>query len=127
MFCSVAYKAAMTQTSSLKAQKPQVTGMDCGSCAKTIEASLRQMHGISQASVSFATRKVRVSYDSEQVSQTTIYDRIKASGYTVEQSPGASSHHHTHKCCHDRDHEHTHARNDDPHDDQQHDWADEHI
>ncbi|PSB48857.1 hypothetical protein C7B80_03840 [Cyanosarcina cf. burmensis CCALA 770] len=106
----------MTQTPSLKTQTLQVSGMDCGSCAKTIEASLRQMHGISQASVSFATGKVRVSYNSEQVSQTTISDRIKALGYTVEQSPSTSSHHHTHDCCHDRD--------DDPHDDRQHDRAD---
>lgn len=112
----------MTQTPSLKTQTLQVSGMDCGSCAKTIEASLRQMHGISQASVSFATGKVRVSYNSEQVSQTTISDRIKALGYTVEQSPSTSSHRYTHDCCHDR--ERTHVRDDARHDDRQHDRAD---
>lgn len=114
----------MTQTPSLKTQTLQVSGMDCGSCAKTIEASLRQMHGISQASVSFAIGKVRVSYNSEQVSQTTISDRIKALGYTVEQSPSTSFHHHTHDCCHDSDREQTHARDNDRHDERQPDLAD---
>ena len=114
----------MTQNPSLKTQTLQVSGMDCGSCAKTIEASWRQMHGISQALVSFATGKVRVFYNSKQVSQTTISDRIKALGYTVEQSPSTSSHHHIQGCCHDRDREYARDRHNNRHEARQPDRAD---
>ena len=85
----------------------QVKGMDCGSCAKTVEVGLQQIPGVSEVSVSFATERAQISYDPQQVSEKTIYERIKALGYTVEQSSLASSHHHTHSCDHDHDHAHT--------------------
>ena len=85
----------------------QVGGMDCGSCAKTVEVGLQQIPGVSEVSVSFATERAQISYDPQQVSEKTIYERIKALGYTVEQSSLASSHHHTHSCDHDHDHAHT--------------------
>jgi len=62
----------------------KVGGMDCGSCAKTIEASLQKTAGIHQVSVSFATGRLEVSYDPIQVSETVIRDRVTALGYTVE-------------------------------------------
>jgi Cd2+/Zn2+-exporting ATPase len=74
----------MTQTPSLKTQTLQVGGMDCGSCAKTIEASLQQLNGVTQASVSFATGKVRVSYDPQLLREPEIVNRITALGYTVD-------------------------------------------
>jgi Zn2+/Cd2+-exporting ATPase len=92
----------MTQTPSIRTQALQVGGMDCGSCAKTIEVSLQQLRGVSEASVSFATEKVKVSYDPQIVSEKTIFDRIKALGYTVELSHEAATHHsHSHSCDHD--------------------------
>ncbi len=94
----------MTQTPFLKTQTLLVGGMDCGSCAKTIAASLEQLNGVSEATVSFATGKVQVSFDSQQVSETTIFERIRALGYTVEQNHQESSHHHTSSCSHDHDH-----------------------
>ncbi len=104
----------MTQTPSLKTQTWQVGGMDCGSCAKTIEASLQQLRGITEAKVTFATGKVQFSYETESVSEKNICDRIKSLGYTVEQTPQVSSHHHTDSCAHhnhdhDHDHDHDHA------------------
>jgi len=102
-------EAAMTQTPSLKTQTLQVGGMDCGSCAKTIEASLQQLSGVTEANVSFATGKVKVSYEA-QVSEKTISDRIKALGYTVEQTPDVNSHNHADCCSHDdHGHDHKHA------------------
>lgn len=83
--------------------------MDCGSCAKTIEVGLQQMTGVSEASVSFATGRLQVSYDPHQVSETNIYDWIQALGYTVEQNYLENSHHHTSSCSHDHDHEHVHS------------------
>lgn len=99
-------KAAMTQTPDLKTQTLQVGGMDCGSCAKTIEAALQQLHGVTEATVNFTTGKARVSYDPEVLSEKSIYDQIKGLGYTVEQSYEAQSHQHTHSCGGEHDHDH---------------------
>ncbi|BAZ48281.1 cation-transporting ATPase [Nostoc sp. NIES-4103] len=87
----------------------QIGGMDCGSCAKTIEVGLQQIAGVSEAAVSFTTGRSQISYDPQQVSETTIYQRIQALGYTVEQSLEGSSSHHGHSCDHDHDHDHDHA------------------
>ncbi|MEI2578067.1 heavy metal translocating P-type ATPase [Scytonema sp. PRP1] len=87
----------------------KVNGMDCGSCAKTIEVGLQQMAGVTDVSVNFATQRLQLSYDPQLVSETAVYDRIKGLGYTVEESLEASSYHHTHDDCHDHNHDHNHA------------------
>lgn len=74
----------MTQTPFIKIQQMQVGGMDCGSCAKTIKASLQQLPGVTETQVSFATGRLNVSYDPQQVNEAAICDRITALGYTVE-------------------------------------------
>ncbi|MBW4510318.1 MAG: cadmium-translocating P-type ATPase [Scytonematopsis contorta HA4267-MV1] len=90
----------MSKTPSLKSQQFQVAGMDCGSCAKTIEVGLQQLNGVVSASVSFTTEKAKVSYDPEQASEQAICERIKALGYAVE-----ATHEHEHNlpcgCNHD--------------------------
>nr|WP_026100546.1 heavy metal translocating P-type ATPase [Fortiea contorta] len=88
----------MTQTPDLKTKTLQVGGMDCGSCAKTIEVALQQLHGVTEATVNFTTGKARVFYDPEILSEKSIYDQIKGLGYTVEQSYEAQSHQHTRFC-----------------------------
>ena len=83
----------------------QVGGMDCGSCAQTIEASLQQLTGISEIAVSFATGRLNVAYDPQQVGERDIYDRIKVLGYTIEPShTNQASQHHEH-CGHDPGHD----------------------
>nr|WP_191756697.1 heavy metal translocating P-type ATPase [Komarekiella delphini-convector] len=96
----------MTQTPELKTQTLQVGGMDCGSCAKTIEVALQQLHGVTEATVNFTTGKARVSYDPEILSEKSIYNQIKGLGYTIEQSHEAQSHQHTHSCGGEHDHDH---------------------
>ncbi|BAZ19335.1 cadmium-translocating P-type ATPase [Nostoc sp. LEGE 06077] len=96
----------MTQTPSLKTQTLQVGGMDCGSCAKTIEVALQQLHGVTEATVNFTTGKARVSYDPEILSEKSIYNQIKGLGYTIEQSHQAQSHQQTHSCGGEHDHDH---------------------
>ncbi|MEH1774940.1 heavy metal translocating P-type ATPase [Nostoc sp.] len=91
----------------------KVGGMDCGSCAKTVEVGLQQIAGVLEASVSFATERMQVSYDPQQVSEKTIYDRVKALGYTVEQSHEVKPHNHTSDCNGNHDHHHTHSHDSD--------------
>jgi Zn2+/Cd2+-exporting ATPase len=96
----------MTQTPDLTTQHLQVEGMDCGSCAKTIEVSLQKLTGIMTVSVSFATGQVKVSYDSQQITEAVIKQQIKALGYTVALSPtNQTSHHHEHCSDHSSSHQ----------------------
>ncbi|MEJ1934047.1 heavy metal translocating P-type ATPase [Nostoc sp. NIES-2111] len=99
----------MTQTPSLKTQILQVSGMDCGSCAKTIEVGLQKLHGVAEVSVSFATSKVKISYNPEHLSQKTICDRIQALGYTVELSSEVESQQTINSCDCGHDHHHSHS------------------
>lgn len=73
----------MPSTNSLKTLQAHVDRMDCGGCAKTIEASLRQLPGVQEAQISFATGRLSVSYDPEQTNEAAIRDRVTALGYTV--------------------------------------------
>jgi Zn2+/Cd2+-exporting ATPase len=57
--------------------------MDCGSCAKTIEAGLQKLTGVSSVSVSFATERLQLSYDPQLIKEDTILDRIQHLGYTI--------------------------------------------
>ena len=85
----------MAQTPSLKTKLLQIGGMDCGGCAKTIEASLQKLSGIESASVSFATGRLNISYDPDRVSEAEIYDRIQFLGYTIEASREVQLHQQT--------------------------------
>lgn len=63
------------QTLSLK-----VAGMDCGSCAMTIEQSMRKLPGVTQAEVSFTTETLTISgnLDQQQIEQ-----RLSELGYRL--------------------------------------------
>lgn len=74
----------MNEISSLKTLQALVGGMDCGGCAKTIEARLKQLTGVTEAEVNFATGRLNVSYDPKLLSETAIAERVTALGYTVD-------------------------------------------
>ncbi|MBE9202031.1 MULTISPECIES: heavy metal translocating P-type ATPase [unclassified Nodularia (in: cyanobacteria)] len=82
----------------------QISGMDCGSCAKTIEVGVQKIIGVQEASVSFASERLHISYDPQLVNEKAIYDRIQDLGYTVEEGVEASSHHHDHDYSHNHEH-----------------------
>ncbi|MEG5036037.1 heavy metal translocating P-type ATPase [Microcoleus sp. AT3-D2] len=80
----------MNSASALKTLQAQIGGMDCGGCAKTIEATLQQLPGVAEAKVSFATERLNVTYDAQQVNEVTIRDRVIALGYTLNPMPNQS-------------------------------------
>ena len=103
----------MTQTPSLKTQQMQVGGMDCASCAMKIEGSVEKLPGIAEVSVNVATGRMVVSYDSQEVSEAEIQQRVTRLGYTVaiEQprttaSSPPNSHDHNEDDGHDHGHSH---------------------
>ncbi len=60
--------------------KVKIVGMDCGSCAMTIENSMRQLAGVEDANVSFTTETMAVTGD---ISIETVSARLKELGYRI--------------------------------------------
>lgn len=60
-----------------------IKGMDCASCALTIEKVLKRTKGVSEANVNFASEKATVKYDSKTVSLDKIEEAIKGTGYDI--------------------------------------------
>ncbi|MBW4459165.1 MAG: heavy metal translocating P-type ATPase [Nodosilinea sp. WJT8-NPBG4] len=74
----------MTSTASQQTLQAHVGGMDCGGCAKTVEAALQQLAGVLEVRVSFPTERLNVIYDAQQVNAAAIRERITALGYTLD-------------------------------------------
>jgi Cd2+/Zn2+-exporting ATPase len=78
--------AAPTRT-----RKVRIAGMDCGSCALTIENSMRQLPGVDSASVSFTTESMEIAGDAPL---QAIEERLRELGYRIasdESQPSAQS------------------------------------
>jgi Cu+-exporting ATPase len=61
----------------------QIGGMSCISCAKTIENTLGYYEGVYKATLNFATEKLTVEYNPQQISVASIKKIIKDVGYQV--------------------------------------------
>lgn len=59
----------------------KVSGMDCASCALSIEKALKRTKGVVDANVNYATGKAYVSYDPLQIGLHDIYKKIGDLGY----------------------------------------------
>ncbi|MFQ5635488.1 MAG: cation transporter, partial [Gammaproteobacteria bacterium] len=74
---------AMAQSDGTGADEPlrlKIAGMDCGSCAMTIESSMRQLRGVADVCVSFTTETLEVSGD---VDPADIEHRLRELGYRI--------------------------------------------
>ena len=61
-----------------------ISGMSCASCARAIEHAVRDLDGVIEATVNFATEKLRVTYDPARVDFAAIARAVGAAGYGVE-------------------------------------------
>ena len=61
----------------------QIGGMSCVNCAQSIEKALNNKEGIYKATVNFATEKVTIEYNPEQLSLTGIKKTIQDVGYQI--------------------------------------------
>ena len=68
--------------------KLKIVGMDCGSCAMTIESSMLQLPGVAEASVSFTTETMEVSGD---VKMDAIEGRLRELGYRIANENDAAA------------------------------------
>ena len=101
-----------------------IKGMDCASCAASIEHVVRKIDGVTSATVNYPTEKLKVEYDSDLTSRDAIVRGVSKLGYRV---PGSSARvrakapAHDHADCdghHDEEHDeedgHDHGHDADP-------------
>lgn len=72
-----------------------IRGMDCASCAVTIERDLKKLKGVKSASVNYALARAVVEYDEKKIDQLSILDAIRKTGYEPSHQE-ASKHHGSH-------------------------------
>lgn len=58
-----------------------VTGMDCGDCAKTIETGLRRLPGISDVQMSFGSGILTVTPAGEVLTEQAVVSAVEQAGY----------------------------------------------
>jgi len=61
----------------------QLETVSCPSCVAKIEGMLKRTDGVAESQVSFATSKVKVSFDETRIGSDQIKDRIGKLGYQV--------------------------------------------
>ena len=74
----------MQQASNLEAIEARVYGMDCPSCAQTVQSNLQQLKGVNEVILNFGSSKLSASYNPEEITQRDIFSRVEALGYHVE-------------------------------------------
>ncbi|MGH3088916.1 MAG: heavy metal translocating P-type ATPase [Rubrobacteraceae bacterium] len=68
----------------------RVEGMDCASCAATVERNVARIPGMSEASVNFAAGRLDASHDPD-VSRERLERAVEGAGYKVAKSEGMES------------------------------------
>lgn len=78
----------MAATSAPDTRKLRIAGMDCGSCALTIENSMRQLPGVDDVSVSFATESMELR---GSASPELVERRLRELGYRLADAAKAGA------------------------------------
>lgn len=63
----------------------QIEGMDCPSCAATIEGALSRRSGVLNSAVNFTSRKAILQYNPTQVNLEEILEVVKRAGYKASE------------------------------------------
>jgi Cd2+/Zn2+-exporting ATPase len=61
-----------------------VSGMDCGDCARTIEAGVRRLPGVGSAAVNFGAGTLTVVPTDDRLNRDTVVAAIEEAGYTAK-------------------------------------------
>jgi Cu+-exporting ATPase len=68
----------------------KIVGMDCASCANTIESTLKNAEGIINASVNFATEKATIEYNPQKLTENKLVTIIESTGYQTAKETQAA-------------------------------------
>ena len=63
---------------------PKVDGMDCASCAATVERALQQLEGVQDVQVDVVGGRVRVNYAEGKLARGDLTGAVRRVGYTVQ-------------------------------------------
>jgi Cu+-exporting ATPase len=76
----------MVEATSVKKNSIEYTvqGMSCGSCALTVENTLKHIPGVIDARVSFTEKKAFINYADEKTDTRTFKKKVKQAGYALE-------------------------------------------
>ncbi len=80
----------VAETDDVKKTTLRLSGMHCTSCAGVITKSIKKLPGVTDAQVSFATEKARVTFDPRQTNETAIIAQVKKAGYRAEVAGAAN-------------------------------------
>jgi Zn2+/Cd2+-exporting ATPase len=64
-----------------------IKGMDCGSCAASVQHVVGRVPGVLNVTVNYAIEKMKVEYDSTQTDMNVIERAVRSLGYRLETSP----------------------------------------
>jgi Cd2+/Zn2+-exporting ATPase len=92
-----------------------IGGMDCASCAASVEHVVRKVGGVTSVAVNYASAKMKVEYDSTQTNRDAIVKAVSRLGYRVPKgialpmvvnapAPPATGHDHAGHDHHGHDH-----------------------
>jgi Cd2+/Zn2+-exporting ATPase len=65
-----------------------VPGMDCASCAKKVESSVRTLDGVARVDPRATSGRLVVEYDGSRTDADAVVGRVEAAGYDVESTAG---------------------------------------
>ena len=87
-----------------------IKGMDCASCAASIEHIVAKINGVTQVRVNYPTEKLKVEYDSQSTDRAAIVKAIGKLGYRVSgaKTKVSAKPVHDHAHC-DGHHDHHHS------------------
>ena len=60
-----------------------IVNLECATCARTIESALKELDGVKNATVNFATARAHVEYDQTRVSLADMDRTVRQAGYTM--------------------------------------------
>jgi copper chaperone CopZ len=72
--------------------KLSVGGMECASCATSVEKALKNVPGVESASVSISANEATVSYDSARTDAAALGKAVIQAGYSIDPKTNATSH-----------------------------------
>ncbi len=61
----------------------KISGMSCAACAQRVQKAVAKLEGVVEANVNFATEKLTVEYDEQQVVLPAIKEAVEEAGYGV--------------------------------------------
>lgn len=61
----------------------KISGMHCSSCAMNIDFDLEDLEGVKSARTNYAQQISEVEFDTEIISEGTIIEQIKKTGYKI--------------------------------------------